>query len=45
MLPTEYLDAQRQFDKLLRIKDKKNRREKRTKLDLIKTAYPVTFWK
>ena len=45
MLRTEYLDAQRQFDKILRIKDRKNRREKLIKLESIKTADPVTFWK
>ena len=45
MLRAEYLDAQRQFDKLLRIKDGKNRRKKRIKLESIKTADPVTFWK
>ena len=45
MLRTEYLDAQRQFDKLLRIKDRQNRREKLLKLESIKTADPVTFWK
>ena len=45
MLRTEYLDAQRQFDKLLRIKDRQNRREKRIKLKSIKTTDPVTFWK
>ena len=45
MLRTEYLDAQRQFDKLLRIKDRQNRREKLIKLESIKTADSVTFWK
>ena len=45
MLCTEYLDAQRQFDKLLLIKDRQNRREKVIKLERIKTANPVTFWK
>ena len=45
MLRTEYLDAQRQFDKLLRIKDRQNRRERLFKLESIKTADPVTFWK
>ena len=45
MLRTEYLDAQRQLDNLLRIEDRQNRREKLIKLGSIKTADPVTFWK
>ena len=41
---TECLNVQRQFDKLLCIKDGKYRREKLLKLESIKAADPITVW-